>query len=117
MIWGHWKWFADGKVCVPYRYFLGYDKGPDGNLAVNRKQARTVKLIYRLFLDGYTFHSIARELTDRGLETLAKKKRWYPRTVESILTNEKYKGDALLQKWFTVNLMSFLFSSTLTFYI
>lgn len=59
-----------------------------------------------MFLDGYTFHSIARELTARGLETPAKKKRWYPRTVESILTNEKYKGDALLQKRFTVNFLS-----------
>lgn len=46
--WGHRKRFADGKVSVPYRYFLGYDKGPDGNLAVNKEQARTVKLIYRL---------------------------------------------------------------------
>lgn len=85
--WGHRKRFADGKVCVPYRHFLGYDKGPDGK-------------------DGYIFHSIARELTARGLETPAKKKRWYPRTVESILTNEKYKGDALLQKRFTVNFLT-----------
>ena len=46
--WGHRKRFADGKVCVPYRHFLGYDKGPDGK-------------------DGYTFRSIARELTARGL--------------------------------------------------
>ncbi len=104
--WGHRKRFADGKVCVPYRHFLGYDKGTDGNLVVNKEQARTVKLIYRLFLDGYTFHSIARELTARGLETPAKKKRWYPRTVESILTNEKYKGDALLQKRFTINFLT-----------
>ena len=69
-------------------------------------QDKTVKLIYRLFLDGYTFHSIARELTSRGLETPARKKRWYPGTVESILTNEKYKGDALLQKRFTVNFLT-----------
>lgn len=80
--WGHRKRFADGKVCVPYRHFLGYDKGPDGK-------------------DGYTFRSIARELTARGLETPAKKKRWYPGTVESILTNEKYKGDALLKERLT----------------
>lgn len=53
--WGHRKRFADGKMSVPYRHFLGYDKGPDGNLAVNKEKARTVKLIYRLFLDGYTF--------------------------------------------------------------
>ena len=64
--WGHRKRFADGKVCVPFGHFLGYDRGPDGNLVVNREQAKTVKLIYRLFLDGYTFHSIARELTSRG---------------------------------------------------
>ncbi len=53
--WGHRKRFADGKMSVPYRHFLGYDKGPDGNLAVNKEKDRTVKLIYRLFLDGYTF--------------------------------------------------------------
>lgn len=104
--WGHWKRFADGKVCVPFGHFFGYDRGPDGNLVVNREQAKTVKLIYRLFLDGYTFHSFAKELTSRGLETPAKKKRWYPGTVESILTNEKYKGDALLQKRFTVNFLT-----------
>ncbi len=62
--------------------------------------------LYPLKLDGYTFHSIARELTSRGLETPARKKRWYPGTVESILTNEKYKGDALLQKRFTVNFLT-----------
>ena len=63
--WGHRKRIADGKVCVPYRYFLGYDKGPDGNLAVNKEQARTVKLIYRLFLDGYTFHRIIYRCNDK----------------------------------------------------
>lgn len=104
--WGHRKRFADGKVSVPYRHFLGYDKGPDGNLVVNKEQAKTVKLIYRLFLDGYTFHSIAGELTSRGLKTPAGKSKWYPKTVESILTNEKYKGDALLQKRFTVNFLT-----------
>ena len=45
--WGHRKRFADGKVCVPFGHFLGYDRGPDGNLVVNREQAKTVKLIYR----------------------------------------------------------------------
>jgi site-specific DNA recombinase len=104
--WGHRKRFADGKVSVPYRHFLGYDKGPDGNLVVNKEQAKTVKLIYRLFLDGYTFHSIAGELTSRELKTPAGKSKWYPKTVESILTNEKYKGDALLQKRFTVNFLT-----------
>ncbi len=104
--WGHRKRFADGKVSVAYSYFLGYDKGKDGNLVVNPEQAKTVKLIYRLFLDGYTFHSIAAELTRRGLKTPQGKTKWSPGTVGSILTNEKYKGDALLQKRFTVNFLT-----------
>lgn len=104
--WGHRKRFADGKVSVPYSHFLGYDKGPDGNLVVNKEQAKTVKLIYRLFLDGYTFHSIAAELTSRGLKTPAGKDKWYQKAVKSILTNEKYKGDALLQKQFTVDFLT-----------
>lgn len=104
--WGHRKRFADGKVSVGFSHFLGYDRGPDGDLVVNKEQARTVKLIYRLFLDGYTFHSIAKELTARGLETPAGKKQWRQETVKSILTNEKYKGDALLQKRFTVNFLT-----------
>lgn len=104
--WGHRKRFADGKVSVPFQHFLGYDRGPDGNLIVNPEQAETVKLIYRLFLAGYTFHSIARELTKRGYTTPAGKKKWCPGTVQSILTNEKYKGDALLQKHYTVNFLT-----------
>ena len=104
--WGHRKRFADGKVSVAYSHFLGYDKGEDGNLVVNLEQAKTVKLIYQLFLDGYTFHSIAAELTRRNLQTPSGKLKWNPGTVFSILTNEKYKGDALLQKQFTVNFLT-----------
>lgn len=65
-----------------------------------------MKLIYRLFLDGLTFHSIARELTASGVLTPGGKNRWSQKSVESILTNEKYKGDALLQKSFTVNFLT-----------
>ncbi len=104
--WGQRKRFADGKVSVPYKRFLGYDKGPDGNLVVNRAQAETVKDIYRLFLAGYTFHSIAAELTRRGIPTPGGCKNWSQSTIRSILTNEKYKGDALLQKRYTVNFLT-----------
>lgn len=104
--WGHRKRFADGKVSVPYNHFLGYNKGKDGNLVIDPEQAKTVKLIYQLFLNGYTFHSIAKELTARGLKTPSGKSTWPTSTVRSILTNEKYKGDALLQKCFTVNFLT-----------
>lgn len=104
--WGQRKRFADGKVSVPFKQFLGYDKGQDGNLVVNREQARTVKLIYRLYLSGYTFHFIASDLTERGIKTPAGCDVWSPSTVRSILTNEKYKGDALLQKRYTVDFLT-----------
>jgi DNA invertase Pin-like site-specific DNA recombinase/FtsZ-binding cell division protein ZapB len=104
--WGQRKRFADGKVSVPFKQFLGYDKGPDGNLVVNREQAKIVKLIYRLYLSGYTFHSIASDLTERSIKTPAGCDVWSPSTVRSILTNEKYKGDALLQKRYTVDFLT-----------
>ena len=96
--WGHRKRFADGKVSLAFSHFLGYDRGMDGNLIVNKKQAEIVKLIYRLYLSGYTFHSIAKELTERKIPTPAGCKIWRANTIRSILMNEKYKGDALLQE-------------------
>ena len=103
--WGQRKRFADGKASVAYKRFLGYDRGPNGGFVVNQKQAKTVKLIYKLFLDGLTCHAIAKELTERKLPTPGGKAVWSQSTVRSILTNEKYKGDALLQKEFTVDFL------------
>ena len=104
--WGHRKRFQDGKVSVPFKFFLGYDRGEDGNLVVNPEQAETVKLIFRLYLSGYSFISVARELTSRGIPTPRGKQKWSQSTVMSILTNEKYKGDALLQKCYTVDFLT-----------
>ena len=69
-------------------------------------QAETVWLIYKLFLDGLMPSGIAKKLTERGISSPAGKSVWYSGTVESILTNEKYKGDALLQKTFCVNFLT-----------
>ena len=104
--WGQRKRFADGKVSVAYKRFLGYGKGPDGKLTINPEQAETVKLIYHLFLQGLTYHGIADELTNRGLKSPGGKDHWSQSSVKSILRNEKYKGDALLQKSFTVDYLT-----------
>jgi DNA invertase Pin-like site-specific DNA recombinase len=104
--WGQRKRMADGKVTLPYKRFLGYDKGEDGLPAINEKEAETVRLIYRLFLEGGTPHSIACRLTERSIPTPAGGARWHSGTVRSILTNEKYKGDALLQKCYTVDFLT-----------
>ena len=104
--WGHRKRFADGKVRFAYSRFLGYEKGSDGTIVVVPEQAKTVRLIYKLFLDGMTMHTIAGELTKRGIKTPGGKDKWNQSTVRSILTNEKYKGDALLQKSYTVDFLT-----------
>ena len=104
--WGQRKRFADGKVTVPFQRFLGYDRGPDGNLVVNPEQAVIVKSIYSMFLQGMSYHGIAKKLTADGIPTPGGKEKWSISTVKSILSNEKYKGDALLQKSYTVDFLT-----------
>ena len=99
--WGQRKRMADGRVAVPFEHFLGYDRGEHGELVINEEQAKTVRLIYDLFLQGLTPHAIAKRLTEMGILTPRKKAVWNQCTVRSILTNEKYKGDALMQKRYT----------------
>lgn len=97
--WGRRKSFADGKVTLPYGHFLGYEKGPDGRPAIDPDQAALVRRIYRMFLTGYSFSNIANTFTQEGIPVPGYKgDKWHPGTIKSILTNEKYRGDALLQK-------------------
>lgn len=104
--WGQRKRFADGKVSLPYKHFLGYRKGSDGLPEIVPEEAEIVRMIYRMFIDGKTVSYIAKHLTAQHIPTPAGKEIWQTRTVESILTNEKYKGDARLQKTFTVDFLS-----------
>lgn len=103
--WGQRKRFADGKVSMPYKQFLGYEKGPDGLPKMVPEQAKTVRYIYDLFMSGKTITAIAKQLTSEGIPTPSGREVWGGRTVESILMNEKYKGDARLQKRFTVDFL------------
>ena len=104
--WGQRKRFADGKVSMPYKQFLGYEKGEDGTPVINEEEAAIVRLIYRLFLDGKTPAGICRYLEQQGIPTPSGKQKWSQTTVDSMLSNEKYKGDALLQKKFTTDFLT-----------
>lgn len=104
--WGQRKRFADGKVNMPYKHFLGFEKGNDNTPQIVPEQAEVAQLIYRLAFYRKSPSYIATLLTDEGIPSPAGKKKWRPNTVESILTNEKYKGDALLQKSFTVDFLT-----------
>ena len=105
-VWGQRKRFADGKVTVPFGRFLGYDRGPDGNLVVNEEQAKVVRRIYALFLEGNTPYAISKILTEDSVPTPGGKKNWSKTVVLSILKNEKYKGDTLLQKVYTEDFLT-----------
>ncbi len=110
--WGWRKRISDGKVAVAYSQFLGYEKGPktedgkEGRMQIVEEEAKIVREIYALFLDGQTPSGIAAILTKRGIPTPAGKVKWTNSTVKSILTNEKYKGHALLQKTFTPDFLT-----------
>ena len=99
--WGKRKPFAEGKTSVGYSAFLGYDK----DFQINKEQAKIVRLIYKLFVGGRSFYAITKELEKRGLKSPSGKDKWYISTVRSILTNEKYRGDALIQKEYTADLL------------
>ena len=104
--WGMRKRFADGKVALPYKQFLGYKKGADGVPEIVPEEAATIKLIYRLFMEGKSPAYIARFLSSCNIPSPAGRPQWRPETVKSILANEKYKGDAILQKTFCTDFLT-----------
>lgn len=104
--WGQQKSMRDGKVSLPYKHFLGYRKGEDGRPEIVEEEAAIVREIYDLFLSGRTIRYIADYMTGRGIPTPSGKTQWSVSTVKSILSNEKYKGDALLQKTYTVDYLT-----------
>lgn len=104
--WGQQKSMRDGNVHLAYSHFLGYRKGADGRPEIVEEEAVIIRKIYDLFLSGKTINEIASILTEMGIPTPAGKTKWSVSTVRSILSNEKYKGEALLQKTFTVDYLT-----------
>ena len=103
ILWGKEKAYREGKVPFQYKHLLGYRKGADGKPEIVPEEAETVRLIFSLYLDGYTLLNIAQILMDQKITTATGKSEWTKSAVQSILKNEKYVGDALLQKTFTVD--------------
>ena len=85
--WGVRKRFSDGKVSMPYKHFLGYEKVSDGTPTIVEEEAELVRLIYHLFIYGKSPSSIAKMLTGEGIPTPSGKEKWHPNVIISILTN------------------------------
>ena len=95
-----------GKVQVNHNRFLGYTKDTDGHLIIDPEQAEVVKRIYREYLEGSSMDMICHGLEANGILTGAGNKKWNTSTIKRILTNEKYIGDALLQKTCTIDILN-----------
>lgn len=82
---------------------LGYDQDEDGNLVINEEEAKTVRLIFFMYLYGYSISKIAETLTSLGLKTKKGNTTWSAASVSQILQNERHCGDVLARKTFTPN--------------
>ncbi|AGA68803.1 site-specific recombinase, DNA invertase Pin [Desulfitobacterium dichloroeliminans LMG P-21439] len=98
--------YQQGKVQVNHNRFMGYTKDDEGNLIIVPEEAEIIKRIYREYLEGKSLAGIGRDLEKDDILTAAGKPRWRPETIKKILMNEKYIGDALLQKTFTVDFLT-----------
>ena len=98
--------FQNGEVRVNHSRFLGYTKDEEGNLIIEPAEAKVVKRIYREYLEGASLLQIGRGLEADSILTGAGKTKWRPETLKKILQNEKYIGDALLQKTYTVDFLN-----------
>lgn len=104
--WGKRRSMEEGKFSLAYKHFLGYEKGENGLPKIVEHEAKIIREIYQLFLGGSTVRSIADYLTLRQIPTPRGRKKWSTSTIMSILQNEKYKGDALLQKTYTADFLT-----------
>lgn len=104
--WGIRHNFRQGIVHINTTFFMGYDADEDGNLVINPEQAKIVKRIFREFLEGWTPNEIAKHLNDDKVKGVKDKASWSGGTILGMLTNEKYKGDARLQKTYTVDYLT-----------
>ena len=104
--WGHRKNFRDGKVYYQYESFLGYRKGPDGSPEIDEEQAEIVHRIFSRYLMGDSVSKICHDLEGDGIKTVRGKDKWSASVVQGMLQNEKYVGDALLQKTYIADLFT-----------
>lgn len=98
--------YQQGHVQVNHNRFLGYTKDENGQLIIEEDGAEVVRRIYREYLEGASLQEIGRGLEADGILTGAGKKQWRSETIQKILRNEKYIGDALLQKTYTVDFLN-----------
>lgn len=98
--------YKSGKVPMQYGQILGYRRGKDNEPEVVPEEAKIIELIYYKFLEGWSLPKLSKYLEENGYKTAKGSTAWSKATIRGILTNEKYKGDVLMQKSYVVDLFS-----------
>lgn len=98
--------YKSGKVPMQYGQILGYRRGKDNEPEIVPEEAKIIELIYYKFLEGWSLPKLSKYLEDNGYKTAKGSTAWSKATIRGILTNEKYKGDVLMQKSYVVDLFS-----------
>jgi DNA invertase Pin-like site-specific DNA recombinase len=104
--WGITRRFENGIISINHKKFMGYTKDEDGELIIVPEEAEIVKRIFRMYLEGSSILEITRALEKDKIKTATGKDKWHPGVIEKMLVNEKYMGDALLQKTYTVDFLT-----------
>ncbi len=103
--WGLRKAYENGTIQIGPNLY-GFRKGQDGGVEIDEEKAAVIRQIARWFLDGDSLHAIVTKLSEHHIPSPKGKDTWNTPTIRSILSNEKYKGDALLQKTYRPSLFS-----------
>lgn len=98
--------YKSGKVPMQYGQILGYRRGEDDEPEIVPEEAKIIELIYYKFLEGWSLPKLSKYLEENGYKTAKGSTAWSKATIRGILTNEKYKGDVLMQKSYVVDLFS-----------
>ena len=104
--WGHRKNFKDGKVYFHYAGFLGYRRGENNLPEIDPEEAEIVRRIFSRYLIGHSVAKIIADLEADGIKTARGHKKWNDGVIRGMLRNEKYMGDALLQKTYIADLFT-----------
>ena len=105
VMWGQAKRREKGVVSVSPSTF-GFCRDADGNIAIDEEQATVVRMIFRDYLNGSSLVEIKRKLESMGIKTAFGRDTWNQTVISNMLQNEKFKGDALLQKTYTPSLFN-----------
>lgn len=104
--WGKERSAKEGNVSFHYKNFLGYKRGKDGSPEIDDNEAEIIRFIYQRFLAGDSYRVIAKNLEENNMLTPTGNEKWNFGTIRSILTNERYKGDAVINKTYVVDCIS-----------